>query len=70
MRDLAAVLLFFRDVEKLLRLDEAPYDASHEEPGPNLYQELCPLIPLVAATRTLRPVSMARSRAMANCCSG
>ena len=43
---------------RVLRLDEAPYDASHEEPGPNLYQELCPLIPLVASS--LAPAAFLR----------
>ena len=44
-----ALYLTTRD-GRVLRLDEAPYDSGHEETGPNLYQELCPLIPLVASS--------------------
>jgi hypothetical protein len=32
-----------------LVLDAAPYDGAREDPGPNLYQELCPVTPMVAS---------------------
>jgi hypothetical protein len=35
---------------RVLRLDESPYDDAREEGGLNLYQELCPLIPLVVSS--------------------
>jgi hypothetical protein len=34
---------------RVLALDPAPYDATAEQPGPAMYQELCPLIPLVVS---------------------
>lgn len=34
---------------RVLALDSSPYDVSQEERGPNLYQELCPLTPLVVS---------------------
>ena len=36
---------------RVLRLDQSPYDERAEEPGLNLYQELCPLIPMVLSTQ-------------------
>lgn len=43
---------------RVLALDATPYDVLHEEPGSNLYQELCPLIPLVVSG--LPPAAFAR----------
>lgn len=43
---------------RVLRLDEAPYEERADEAGPNLYQELCPLIPMVASG--LPPAAFAR----------
>ena len=37
---------------RVLRLDEAPYEEHDYERGTNLYQELCPLIPMVASSLT------------------
>lgn len=37
---------------RVLRLDEAPYHEADNETGTNLYQELCPLIPMVASGLT------------------
>jgi hypothetical protein len=34
---------------RVLELDETRYSAEEETPGPNLYQELCPLVPLVVS---------------------
>jgi len=34
---------------RVLRLDETPYDAPADTARPNLYQELCPLIPMVVS---------------------
>lgn len=34
---------------RVLALDAAPYNAGKEEHGPNLYQELCPLTPMVVS---------------------
>ncbi len=34
---------------RVLALDQSPYDAAKEEQGPAMYQELCPLIPLVVS---------------------
>ncbi len=44
---------------RVLRLDEGAYDAEHEEKGANLYQELCPLIPMVVSC--LSPVPFVRA---------
>ena len=44
---------------RVLRLDESPYDEQAEEPGLNLYQELCPLIPLVLSNQP--PAQFARA---------
>jgi hypothetical protein len=44
---------------RVMRLDEHPYDARAEEPGLNLYQELCPLIPMVLSTQA--PAAFART---------
>jgi hypothetical protein len=35
---------------RVMRLDESPYDLKTEVAGLNLYQELCPLIPLVVSS--------------------
>jgi hypothetical protein len=35
---------------RVMRLDASPYDGRAEEPGLNLYQELCPLIPMVLSS--------------------
>jgi hypothetical protein len=42
-----------------MRLDASPYDEAHEEPGLNLYQELCPLIPMVLSSQP--PAGFARA---------
>lgn len=34
---------------RVMGLDAAPYDSSHEDAGPSLYQELCPVSPMVAS---------------------
>ncbi len=34
---------------RVLRLDEAPYDESRDRSSPNLYLELCPLVPMVVS---------------------
>jgi hypothetical protein len=34
---------------RVMRLDQAPYHEPDDESGANLYQELCPLIPMVAS---------------------
>ncbi len=34
---------------RVLRLDEAPYDESRDRQSPNLYLELCPLVPMVVS---------------------
>jgi len=34
---------------RVLALDAENYDSSHEEAGPNLYQELCPVSPMVVS---------------------
>jgi hypothetical protein len=44
---------------RVLRLDASPYDEQAEEPGLNLYQELCPLIPLVLSNQP--PAQFARA---------
>ena len=44
---------------RVMRLDEGRYDEGTEEPGMNLYQELCPLIPMVVSTHG--PAAFARS---------
>ncbi len=43
---------------RVLRLDEAPYHEPDNEGGVNLYQELCPLIPMVVSG--LPPAQFAR----------
>ncbi len=35
---------------RVLSLDSAPYDASAEKPGPNMYVELCPVTPRVVSS--------------------
>jgi hypothetical protein len=44
---------------RVMRLDASPYDAGAEEPGINLFQELCPLIPMVVSTQG--PAAFART---------
>jgi hypothetical protein len=44
---------------RVLRLDESPYDAAAETPGLSMYQELCPLIPMVVSTQG--PAAFART---------
>lgn len=44
---------------RVLRLDASPYDEAHEEAGLNLYQELCPLIPMVLSSQP--PAAFARA---------
>jgi len=34
---------------RVLGLDPAPYDSDHEDTGPSLYQELCPVSPMVVS---------------------
>ncbi len=34
---------------RVLRLEEAPYDESRDRSSPNLYLELCPLVPMVVS---------------------
>jgi hypothetical protein len=43
---------------RVLRIDASAYDEAHEEPGLNLYQELCPLIPMVLSSQP--PAKFAR----------
>jgi hypothetical protein len=43
---------------RVLKLDETPYDASADTGAPNLYLELCPLVPMVVSG--LPPAQFAR----------
>jgi hypothetical protein len=40
---------------RVLRLEDTPYSPEEETPGPNLYQELCPLIPMVVSNLAPAP---------------
>ena len=44
---------------RVLKLDESPYDVAAETNGVHLYQEMCPLIPMVVSS--LAPAAFARS---------
>lgn len=44
---------------RVLRLDQAPYDESGDRSSPNLYLELCPLVPMVVSF--LPPAPFVRS---------
>ena len=43
---------------RVMGLDAVPYDSSHEDAGPSLYQELCPVSPMIVSD--LRPVEFIR----------
>jgi hypothetical protein len=43
---------------RALGLDASEYDATHEDAGPNLYQELCPVSPMVVSV--LPPAAIVR----------
>lgn len=49
VEDLGRLYLVTAD-GRVLGLDAAPYQASEENQGPHLYQELCPVSPLVASS--------------------
>lgn len=48
MSDFGTLFLVTAD-GRVLGLEASDYDASHEEAGPNLYQELCPVSPMVVS---------------------
>jgi len=58
--DMAGVLKLYLVTAdgRVMSLDAAPYDSSHEDAGPSLYQELCPVSPMVASE--LPPVEFLR----------
>jgi hypothetical protein len=48
IRDIGELYLVTAD-GRVLRLEPSEYDASHEEAGPNLYQELSPVSPMIVS---------------------
>ena len=57
MSDFGTLYLVTAD-GRVLALEASDYDSAHEDAGPNLYQELCPVSPMVVST--LPPAKLLR----------